>query len=87
MFISDKTNFDVHSMIIGFKAYCDILFTMYPGSSASACYTNQDPLENFFGEQRAQNGQTTNPTILQTGTSKNILHVTNLILGLKCFFK
>ena len=33
------------------------------------CYTNQDKLENFFGEQRAHNGATTNPTIMQTGTN------------------
>ena len=67
MFLSDKTHFDVLSMIMGFKQYCSILFTMYPGSSVSACSTNQDKLENFFGEQRAVNGQTINPTILQTG--------------------
>ncbi|KXJ24465.1 hypothetical protein AC249_AIPGENE22554 [Exaiptasia diaphana] len=66
MFLSEKTKFDVYSMILGFKVYCDILFKMYPGSSVCACYTNQDKLENFFGEQRAHNGQTTNPTILQT---------------------
>lgn len=69
MFLSNKTMFDVCSMIMGFEAYCDILFKMYPGSSVSACYTNQDKLENFFGEQRAHNGATTNPTIMQTGTN------------------
>ena len=68
MFLSNKTMFDVCSMIMGFEAYCDILFKMYPGSSVSACYTNQDKLGNFFGEQRAHNGATTNPTIMQTGT-------------------
>ena len=56
MFLSNKTMFDVCSMIMGFEAYCDILFKMYPGSSVSACYTNQDKLENFFGKQRAHNG-------------------------------
>ena len=68
MFVSDKTKFDVYSMIIGFKVFCHTLFTMYPGSNVFACNTNQDKLENFFVEQRAVNGQTTNPTILQTGT-------------------
>ena len=67
MFMSYKTMFDVYSMIVGFEVYCNILFKMYPGSSVSACYTNQDKLENFFGEQGAHNGQTTNPTIMQTG--------------------
>ena len=56
MFLSNKTMFDVCSMM-GFEAYCDILFKMYPGSSVLACYTNQDKLENFFGEQRVHNGQ------------------------------
>ena len=69
MFLSNKTMFYVCSMIMGFEAYCDILFKMYPGSSVSACYTNQDKLGNFFGKQRAHNGATTNPTIIQTGTN------------------
>ncbi len=67
IFLSDKTKFDVYSMITGFKVYCRTLFTMYRGSNVSARNTNQDKLENFFGEQRAVNGQTTNPTILETG--------------------
>ena len=56
-------------MIVGFEVYCDILFKMYPGSSVSSCYTNQDKLENCFGEQRVHNGTTTNPTIMKTGTN------------------
>ena len=68
MFLSEKTKFDVYSMIIGFKTYCDTLFKMCPGATVCASKTNQDRLENFFGEHRAFNGQTTNPTILQTGT-------------------
>ena len=44
---------------------------MYPGLSVSVCSTKQDKLKNFFGEQRAVNGQTTNPTILQTGNYNN----------------
>ena len=71
MFLSDKTHFDVLSMIMGFKQYCSILFKMYPGSSVSAVSTNEDKLENFFGEQRSVNGQTTNPTILQTVNYNN----------------
>lgn len=75
MFLSDKTKFDVYSMITGFKVYCRMLFKMYPGSTVLACYTNQDKLENFFGEQRAVNGQTTNPSILQTGNCINAFTV------------
>lgn len=57
MFLSEKTKYDVYSMIVGFQAYSDCLFLMYPGSNTSSYYTNQDQLENFFGEQRASNGQ------------------------------
>ena len=41
---------------------------MYPGSTACAFYTNDDKLEKCYGEQRAYNRQTINPTILQTVT-------------------
>jgi hypothetical protein len=68
-FLSLKTKFDVMSMILGFKSYCKTLFSKFPGSQAHVLLSNQDPLENFFGEQRAQNGQADNPTILQTGIS------------------
>ena len=48
---------------------------MFPGSSVDAHLTNQDRHENFFGEQRALNGQTDNPTLMQTGLyKKNIMH-------------
>ncbi len=43
---------------------------MFPGSSVDAHLTNQDRHENFFGEQRALNGQTDNPTLMQTGLYK-----------------
>jgi hypothetical protein len=75
MFLSDKTKFDVYSMITGFKVYCRTMFKMYSGSTVLACHTNQDKLENFFGEQRAVNGQTTNLSILQTGNCINAFTV------------
>lgn len=71
MFISGKTKFDVFSMILGFHKYCSTLLQMFPGASVTACLTNQDRLENFFGEQRALNGQADNPTIMQTGNYLN----------------
>lgn len=67
MFLSKKTKFDVFSMVIGFYEYCSNFLKMFPGASITACLTNQDRLENFFGEQRALNGQTDNPTLMQTG--------------------
>jgi len=67
MFLSQKTKFDVFCMIVGYNKYCITLLQMFPRASISACLTNQDRLENFFGEQRASNGQADNPTIMQTG--------------------
>ena len=64
--------FDVMSMIIDFKSYCKTLFSKFPWSQAQVLLSNQDPLENFFVEQRAQNGQADNPTILQTGISPSM---------------
>ena len=67
MFLSKKTKFDLFSMVIGFSKYCCNLLTMFPGASITARCMNQDRLENFFGEQRALNGQADNPTLMQTG--------------------
>ncbi len=36
MFLSEKTKFDVYSMVIGFKMYCDTLLQMYPGATVYA---------------------------------------------------
>lgn len=67
MFISEKTMFDVASMVIGFKSYCSILFSQYPGCEIKPSRTNQDRQELFFGRQRAQEGQNENPTELSYG--------------------
>lgn len=62
MFLSEKTMFDVQSMVIGFKSFCKILFALYPGCEIKPSRTNQDRQELFFGRQRAQEGQNENPT-------------------------
>ena len=73
-FLSFKTKFDVFSMIIiGFKSFCKTLLSKFPGCQVSVSLLNQDALENFFGEQRAQNGQADNPTVLQTGRTLQLL--------------
>ena len=67
MFLSKKTMFDLTSMVLGFRSYCETLFTLFPGCDIKTSRTNQDGLEQFFGRQRAQNGQNNNPTELQYG--------------------
>ena len=57
------------SMIIGFKSYCKTLFRKFPRSETHVLQSNQDPLQNFLGEQRAQNSQAGKPAVLQTGIS------------------
>lgn len=67
MFISKKLSFDLRSMVFGFQKYCEVLFHLFPGCEIKTNRTNQDNLEQFFGRQRAQNGQNNNPTESQYG--------------------
>lgn len=67
-FLSDKTFFDVSSKILGFQTFCQTMFTKLPGCHITASTTNQNAFKTFFGNQRAQNGQADNPTVLQTGS-------------------
>ena len=69
MFISKKLSYDLRSMILGYQKYCET-FRLFPGCAIRTNRTNQDNLEQFFGRQRAQNGQNNNPTELQYGIYK-----------------
>lgn len=60
--LSAKTRFDTSSMILGFQQYCHIILDLFPGAQVYSNYTSQDGLEQFFGQQRAQQGQNNNPT-------------------------
>ena len=81
-FLSFKTKFDVQSMILGFKSYCNTLFSKFPGSEANVLLSNQNALENFFVEHRAQNGQADNPTVLQIGNLRKTYNYMKLNLAL-----
>lgn len=65
--LARQTQFDLKSMILGFHGYCMDILSRFPGMSVSSLHVNQDWLENFFGQQRAQHGQNKNPTISQYG--------------------
>lgn len=68
-FISKKTKFDLFSMVLGFKSFCAILIEKFQGVFITSHQTSQDYLELFFACQRAQNGQSNNPSLLQYGKS------------------
>ena len=65
--LSTKTRFDLKSMILGFQQYCFIILRLFPGAYIYSYHTSQDGLEQFFGQQRAQQGQNNNPTENQYG--------------------
>jgi hypothetical protein len=66
-FISDKLYFDLQSMIIGFKSYCNMLLELFPAAGINAAHTNQDKTENLFGFIRAANGPNEMPNVLEYG--------------------
>lgn len=71
--------FDITSMTLGFRSYCKAMFDVVPGVQILSSRTSQDALENFFGCQRAQQGQNNNPTVLQYGkTSIRLLPFSKL---------
>lgn len=82
MFISKKLSFDIRSMVFAFQKYCETLFVLFPGCEIRSNRTNQDNLEQFFGRQRAQNGQNNNPTELQYGSGINgIVRLSHLTIS------
>ena len=66
-FISSKTRFDLFSMVLGFRSYCNEMMKLFPGIHIRSHQTSQDYLELFFACQRAQGGQNNNPSALQYG--------------------
>ncbi len=66
-FISNKTKFDIFSMVLGFQSYCNEMMELFPGIHVKSHQTSQDYLELFFACQRAQRGQNNNPSALQYG--------------------
>ena len=69
--LSEKTRFDLYSMIIGFKEICSVAFKAKPGAYIFACRTNSDIVENVFCQQRGRNGQNDNPRYIDYGPTMN----------------
>lgn len=81
-FLANQTKFDLFSMVLGYEKFCENMFKDFPGCGVVTARTNQDRLENFFCSARCQNGQNTNPTVLQYGKlfKSHILIINDLIL-------
>lgn len=58
---SEKTIFDLYSMIIGFKQIFSIAFKANPGVYIFACRTNSDIVEDVFYQQQGRNEPNDNP--------------------------
>ena len=64
MILSDKTLFDIKSMIIGFKQMCIETFREHPTTLIYPWRINTNLVENIFCQQRSLNGQNDNPRYL-----------------------
>ena len=71
LLFSDRLQFDLKSMIIGFEQICSISFELNPGCVIKSMFFNSDLVENIFCEIRGGNGQNSNPTYCQYGPSMN----------------
>lgn len=69
--LSEKTRFDLNSMIIGFKQICTVTFKANPGAYIFPCRLNSDIVENVFCQQRGRNGQNDNPRYVDYGPTMN----------------
>ena len=73
-FLSDKTWFDLQSMILGFISLVKSKLTRFPGSYIKPAIVNQDVVENHFCQLRGANGQNDNPTYqIVQGTQNSII--------------
>ena len=78
MILSDKTIFDVYSMILGFMELCKIISARFPGTCLFSWRINTNIVENVFCQQRSYHGQNDNPRYVQYGHAMN-----SILLGQK----
>ena len=71
MMISDKTLFDLQSMVIGFQEVCRETFREHPSTSILPWRINTNLVENIFCQQRALQGQNDNPRYIQYQSGMN----------------
>ena len=83
-FLSDKTWFDLQSMILGFISLVKSKLTRFPGSCIKPAIVNQDVVENNFCQLRGANGQNDNPTYQMVQGTQNSIIFGQLTISRKC---
>ena len=71
MILSDKTIFDIKSMIIGFEEICKEVFREHPETYLLPWRINTNLVENIFCQQRGLQGQNDNPRYTQYQSGMN----------------
>ena len=83
-FLSDKTWFDLQSMILGFISLVKSKLTRFPGSYIKPAIVNQDVVENHFCQLRGANGQNDNPTYQMVQGTQNSIIFGQTTISRKC---
>ena len=83
-FLSDKTWFDLQSMILGFISLVKSKLTRFPGSCIKPAIVNQDVVENHFCQLRGANGQNDNPTYQMVQGTQNSIIFGQTTISRKC---
>ena len=83
-FISDKSWFDMQSMILGFISLVKTKLGRFPGSFIKPAIVNQDVVENHFCQLRGANGQNDNPTYQMVQGTQNSVIFGQMTISKKC---
>lgn len=83
-FLSDKTWFDLQSLIHGFISLVKSKLTRFPGSCIKPAIVNQDVVENHFCQLRGANGQNDNPSYQMVQGTQNSIIFGQTTISKKC---
>ena len=83
-FLSDKSWFDLQSMILGFISLVKSKLARFPGSFIKPAIINQDVVENHFCQLRGANGQNDNPTYQMVQGTQNSVIFGQTAISKKC---
>ncbi len=83
-FLSDKSWFDLQSMVLGFISLVKSKLARFPGSLIKPAIVNQDVVENHFSQLRGANGQNDNPTYQMVQGTQNSVIFGQTTISKKC---
>ena len=83
-FLSDKSSFDLQSMVMGFISLVKSKLARFPGSLIKPAIVNQDVVENHFSQLRGANGQNNNPTYQMVQSTQNSVIFGQTTISKKC---